>query len=1374
MLSSRCGTAPPDHPPQKLSKPPTNTSSSNLLAPARQKPEPASPLTASDESTDGYFTNNPAHGERKERHKTRSKIRTYLYRPSPESGQFHSSDDDESSPRRFADVVKRRLSRTDSAISQNLTVGAASAASSTSRLHLADTSSSDLDDHDAVKEQIREKVWIDTLAAQNHVSTPIDEDKHPDSVKSPIRRRSLYTPGIATRSPEDILRKPPPPEQVRSQADRDYYYNPALPDSSPLSRLANLKSPQNGRSTPSELDYSHLGALQLGTLRVTNGTASPAPQEQDISLASNSTSDTTPYDGCHEPSESGRSKADECLTMADLPKDSTPRSHDNLHGNAASPAEPTLYTVARPNYITSDSEVHSRPGSGSGSFASLQNLTMSHKPIKRKPLPEVSSVGRHDRSRSGTARPISGYYNDQYLIENRTYLDRNMPATRSLQTDTIEHRNFSPMGNQERPPESWRSFIPGADQIHRNQGSREDAFLKLTKNQNARVVPFAIDDTHRKPPHEPPFDKQHADSGYSSNISLESTQMPTSQVGLNSAAPLDRPALLQSPCHRLSQNPRESKPTRFSQGSDESYKPTELNPGTQYSGNEQMKAVANTEMERSTVDVGPDHLAVGKQPPSPQKPRKLQKKRPKSQPPLHRSPMLSDSLLSSTNIPPVPAGIAALHLERQATLPPMDHTHAKLQHTEAYDMPEDLRSTTTQTRFPSPMRESHNLPRDRSSVFHKLASKARSRSRSRPRVTKSPYHSDDEPAKSDIIRSPSWSDYGNKKTTEQRKKARSRSRPKVVESPCHSDDESAKSDIMRSPSWSEYGNKKKNEQRKKAKAEREAQKQMKHESSCEPEARSRSKSRSRSRFRSRSRKRSSQGEPVPTLTNFGTFSESLGGGPYDIAIPSQTPNHQAPRNPIQPHQINSAKYRVVPKAAISVSPFEGGRQRSHTSATVPLNEGIRVSMGALPKPDRPRSLYFESRPIPAMAMADLTQQRSMLPQTNGPDLTNDTRMTKTSDTQLTNTPPQVSSRTHGPEAKSAYEAECSPSVEPEKKSPLAAPDTLVTHNTDTMEELIDKLLEAPTHEARESLLEQMRQVRQKSMVGSKITGQQANRNTNSSSQGYEERALGQSTTTLDTTQQRYRTTESGEPVAVKATANNHIRHHSPFVDAPPMPPLPTAEGLHEQGTRRSIEQSRRSKTLVAPQTPALEATKTDLWAGCAIQTEHRKAIESSSGWDAQRLAWSRRRKSAGEALLVQNRPTGMAALGTLGDTSSEAERPRAVSRAMTAGLGQPVVAKDSQKAFHRPWAPAQGQETCAGDSTGALQSKLAATTPTFERRSGRYEGGLLFGYEKGFGLGGSAGTRSTTKTGATRKSLQISQGFGVDLSDVPIFVAPSK
>ncbi|KAL8999275.1 MAG: hypothetical protein Q9169_001820 [Polycauliona sp. 2 TL-2023] len=991
MLSSRCAPL-PDHVPQRLSKPPTNTSASNLLAP-RQRQESVSPLlTASDESADGYFPKMPTTADGKERHNRRSKIRSYIYGHSPESG--HSSDDEES-PRSFAHVVKRRLSRTDSA---SLTVGAAaSAASSTSRLHLPDASSSDLDEHDAVKEQIMEKVWIDTLAAQNHVSIPIDEDKHPDSVKSPIRRRSLYTPGIATRSPEDILRKQPPPESIKSQVDRDYYYNPALPDSSPLSRLANLRSPQNGRSTPSELDYSHLGALQLGTLRVTNGTASPVPRERDI------------------------------------------------HG---------VYTEG-----TS---------------------------IKRKPLP---------------------------------------------------------------------------DRLVAREESREDAFSKLTKNQGARGGPNGIHSTRRNPTYGPLFDQQYGDSGYSSNVSLESPRMPSPTAALDSAVPPDGQVRAQSQYPVLLQTSRQLNSIPYSQGSD------------------------------------------------------------------------------------VP----------------------------------DLRGG-----------EVYSQGRE-------------------------------------------------------------------------SEEESAGSDIMRSPSWSEYGNTKKKQQRKEAKAERDLQKQKKRESSCDPnaDARSRSKPRSRSRFRSRSRKRSSRGEPVPTLTDFGTVSESLGAGPYDIAIACHTPIHQSPQSRLHPHQINTVNLGATP-TVMPMNPIQHGRQRSYTSATVALSKSV------LPELERPRSMYFESRPVPAIPMADLAQRRST--KTDGQAMANDN--------QMTDTARQSSSRTVGPTTTTGFEAVESPSVEMESEASSGPTNTLLTGKTDTMEELIDKLLEAPSHQARGTLLQQLRQVRHKSVMDSKIASRQADRNTITLSQEDVEVPVSQSTPLLlDTTHQQLGTTAAGESQVVKASDYDRMRHRSLFVDAPPMPRLPTTRDIYEHENRRSMEQlSKSSQTLIGPQTPAMGPSKTDLWAGCAIQTEHRKAIESSNDWDAHRSAWSHRRKSAGEALL---RSSGTASPRASGEISREAEQPPVISRAMTEGFEgfeQPAGAKDGRRAFHKPWAPSPGQDASQEGSTGALQSdsKVAATAQRFERRSGRYEGGLLFGYEKGFGLGGSAGTRSATKTGATRKSVQMSQGFGVDLSDVPIFVAQSN
>jgi hypothetical protein len=53
----------------------------------------------------------------------------------------------------------------------------------------------------------------------------------------------------------------------------------------------------------------------------------------------------------------------------------------------------------------------------------------------------------------------------------------------------------------------------------------------------------------------------------------------------------------------------------------------------------------------------------------------------------------------------------------------------------------------------------------------------------------------------------------------------------------------------------------------------------------------------------------------------------------------------------------------------------------------------------------------------------------------------------------------------------------------------------------------------------------------------------------------------------------------------------------------------------------------------------------------------------------------------------------------------------------------------------------------------------------------RYSGGLQYGYERGYGVGGSAGTRQLhSASWANRKSMHYRDAFGVDLSDVPVFV----
>ncbi|KAJ8608794.1 hypothetical protein MRB53_039479 [Persea americana] len=61
---------------------------------------------------------------------------------------------------------------------------------------------------------------------------------------------------------------------------------------------------------------------------------------------------------------------------------------------------------------------------------------------------------------------------------------------------------------------------------------------------------------------------------------------------------------------------------------------------------------------------------------------------------------------------------------------------------------------------------------------------------------------------------------------------------------------------------------------------------------------------------------------------------------------------------------------------------------------------------------------------------------------------------------------------------------------------------------------------------------------------------------------------------------------------------------------------------------------------------------------------------------------------------------------------------------------------------------------------------------TSESLIDRYGGGLGYGWDRRLGFNGSAGTRSAPDSGTTvnRKSVLISNTYGLDLSDVPVFL----
>ena len=103
-----------------------------------------------------------------------------------------------------------------------------------------------------------------------------------------IRRRSLaVTPGIATRNPVPSVRQDLSMRKEKArlsvpEAPIWMRERPSPSSSASLPMLAPPKfrssSPLVRAETPADLDYTHLGALKLGSLIVTNGQASPDPR----------------------------------------------------------------------------------------------------------------------------------------------------------------------------------------------------------------------------------------------------------------------------------------------------------------------------------------------------------------------------------------------------------------------------------------------------------------------------------------------------------------------------------------------------------------------------------------------------------------------------------------------------------------------------------------------------------------------------------------------------------------------------------------------------------------------------------------------------------------------------------------------------------------------------------------------------------------------------------------------------------------------------------------------------------------------------------------------------------------------------------------
>ncbi|KAK5122406.1 hypothetical protein LTR85_003990 [Meristemomyces frigidus] len=111
---------------------------------------------------------------------------------------------------------------------------------------------------------------------------------------------------------------------------------------------------------------------------------------------------------------------------------------------------------------------------------------------------------------------------------------------------------------------------------------------------------------------------------------------------------------------------------------------------------------------------------------------------------------------------------------------------------------------------------------------------------------------------------------------------------------------------------------------------------------------------------------------------------------------------------------------------------------------------------------------------------------------------------------------------------------------------------------------------------------------------------------------------------------------------------------------------------------------------------------------------------------------------------------------------SAAERSRALSLAKLNGSAPSNAS--TQSLGWLSGSPANASTSTLGSPRGPRPQKSSPQSLT-----DRYSGGLDYGWERGVGFNGSAGTRSSGSE-AKRKSVQMSEDFGLDLSDVPVFL----
>lgn len=574
-----------------------------------------------------------------------------------------------------------------------------------------------------------------------------------------IRRRSLAQPGVATRH----TRKHFKPEVRRAETavtmDSCQLWKPEMMGTSPLARLSSLDnlepdllSPlaiaENRAHTPTGDEYSNLGNLKRGSLMITNGAASPAPSfisQEDFVGRRHS------EDEYFTASENGSVPASPTNALLALPPQSannltrsrvpTPEvsqapDHDDrsvalLAKRSGSPlkreirAESPIWESDRETDFLMTRKPRSQP-----SALSLVAKSENHSLFSNVSSEEdFRAQNPHQRTVSQSALSLAAEYMLELPPSHHNSAPRSSQQTPGWQADLSPSRLDTARKDSVTPSpveqhESWEpSEMPcfGQTQI----GDEILAHTALRSHPPNITVPM------KSAPKSKHSSQAKPDSGYCSSVStgveasqiLEMNQpnlsivnsvavllpsnvasMPaleTEQATSSLATPVprsgaSRPSERWSDSYTLEGGNLPETPDGSKRTQPERSKSWRKSARRSFSRLRSAENTPNNDSPLSMPDIDISHKSLG--------PKKLQKRRPLSQPPL----AICDSHNISGEVPQVPSPVFSRFSERLATSPGLQH----LEHTY-----EDASTTNPRRGSASPRPASGSSPVVPSSYF---------------------------------------------------------------------------------------------------------------------------------------------------------------------------------------------------------------------------------------------------------------------------------------------------------------------------------------------------------------------------------------------------------------------------------------------------------------------------------------------------------------------------------------------------------------------------------------------------------------------------------------------------------------------------------